>query len=604
MKKRKILLTVFIFICICLFTSISVNAMTREQAVNWTKIQANNGIMYKDSGNGGQCTDFVSAYMNYIVYGDAHYWKNSGGKGFRTYNAKEYFSKTYPVGWQKISNTPDFVPQPGDILCFGAGPSNSFGHVAVAIEGCTVSSMKGVGQNGLANNYAGTPAQYQTMSYYGSWGNFQGVIRPKWDNPEPQPVNLGDNFYAVILHKNSWKPISYDDDGYVRLRTETGTANQVWRFVRQSDGAYVIASTKNNKLLELTAGDTTDGKPVSVGGEDWGGNYQRWYLYEYGGGYIIKSKHYPNLNRVLDLSGGYTADGTSITTVGRNNTAAQIWAIYRGDEIKMKSPHLEVKTENAVTSFSWSDIYGELSYFLHIYKDGVLYKETVIPYGKGCSYSEALLDGNYRVYVAAHNAFYAKDSNTVNFAILDGKIAPSTWIKADKNAYCIGENITLHFGYKHTTSVSLGIDKDGKRYANPEVTGKYTYTYSLTEPGRYSVYVSGWSQNGYEDSKTITFTVFDGSMPISMKNDVDIHDDYYGVNTAIENLFRPAVYSVVSYDSSGRLLDMKNKDIPAGTADVSFTLPRHRNAAYVKVFLWDSLAGMQPLCDSETVSVK
>lgn len=223
--------------------------------------------------------------------------------------------------------------------------------------------------------------------------------------------------------------------------------------------------------------------------------------------------------------------------------------------------------------------------------------------GESCLYSEVLPNGNYTAYVSAINAFYGMDSNTVNFAILDGKIAPSTWIKADKNAYCIGENITLHFGYKHTTSVSFGIDKDGKRYANPEVTGKYTYTYSLTEPGRYSVYVSGWSQNGYEDSKTITFTVFDASIPISMKNDINIRDAEYGVNTVIENLFCPAVYAVAAYDPLGRMIDMKTETVSAGTADISLALPRRQNAVYVKIFLWDSSENMQPLTEMEQLYV-
>lgn len=189
---KKFFLSMFLVLGILTAFSVSAGAMSRNDAVNWVKSQADNGVKYQDSGFGGQCTDFVSAYMNYIVYGDAHYWLNSGHKGFRTYDAKDYFYKTYPDRWQVIPNTPDFVPEPGDILCFNANSSNSFGHVAVAIEGCTASYMNAVDQDGTANNYKGTPARYNyNLPYYSGYGNFQGVIRPHWDeNVKPdQPQN-------------------------------------------------------------------------------------------------------------------------------------------------------------------------------------------------------------------------------------------------------------------------------------------------------------------------------------------------------------------------------------------------------------------------------
>ncbi len=486
-----------------------------------------------------------------------------------------------------------YTPKKGDIIFFGTSS-----HVGLVekVSGNTVYTIEGNVHDGSGKNYGVRRLNYSLSNTY-----IQGYGVPKYSGTEPQPANLGDNFYAVILHKDSWKPISYDDDGYVRLRTETGTANQVWRFVRQSDGAYVIASTKNNKLLELTAGDTTNGKQASVGGEDWGGYYQRWYLYEYGGGYIIQSKHYTNLNRVLDLDNSNTNDGTAILTYQRNNGRNQVWAIYQGDEIKMKSPQLEVKTEKSVTTLNWNDIYGELSYFVHIYKDGLLYKETVIPYGQGCSYSESLPDGNYTAYVAAHNAFYAKDSNTVSFSVLNGEKAPDTWIKADKNTYYVGDSVVFNFGYKYTTSVSLGIDKDGKRYANPEVTGKTSYSYLLPETGTYSVYVSGWSQSGYQDSKRIEITVKE--RPPEINSSIETYSNSYIVKTGITSLKQSAVYVTVLYSEEGELLDIQTLSLSSDAVTADIALPKHPDAKYIKVFLWDSLDNMEPLCDSETITL-
>lgn len=506
MNRKLVVLIGIIVTIFCTFT-VSVNAISRDSAVQWAKTQANNGIMYEDSGYGGQCTDFVSAYMNYIVYGDAHYWKNSGGKGFRTYDAKEYFNQSYPNGWQKISNTPDFVPQPGDILCFDASSSNVYGHVAVAIEGCTVSSIKGIGQDGLANNGHGTPAQYQTMSYYGGWGNFQGVIRPKWDTTTPteQPVDLGTDFYAVILNKACWKPITCDDDNYIRLRTETGSANQVWLFRRQSDGSYTIASAQNKKLLEMTLGDTTDGNQVSVGGEDWGGNYQRWFIYEYGGGYIIKSHHYVGLNRVLDLQNNNSADGAHITTFTRNNSAAQIWAIYKGDEVQLNAPALSVKQTNSSVSFTWNEVYGEKRYDVKIWNGKYLEGEAYhIKWGASSPYTLNLPAGHYEAYVDATNEFLVKRSNVVTFDIKQPSVTPS----------------------------------------------------------------------------------------------LDTSRSVYKINTSVADLLQNAVCTAVLYTSDGVPLETDSINLQSGSASAFFAFAKDCRAEYIKIFLWDSLNGMKPLCES------
>ena len=100
---------------------------------------------------------------------------------------------------------------------------------------------------------------------------------------------------------------------------------------------------------------------------DWGGNYQRWFIYEYGGGYIIKSHHYVGLNRVLDLQNNNSTDGTHIVTFTRNNSAAQIWAIYKGDEVQLKAPTLSVKPINSSVTFTWNEVYGEKRYDVKIW---------------------------------------------------------------------------------------------------------------------------------------------------------------------------------------------------------------------------------------------
>lgn len=141
-------------------------------------------------------------------------------------------------------------------------------------------------------------------------------------------IDIGTGVYGVILNTAYWKPISNDDDCFVRLDSENGTASQVWRFDRQSDGSYLISSAKDGRVLEMYCGTTTNGNPVAAWGDDWGGAYQRWYIYKQGNGYILLNKHYSDLNMVLTLSNNDNTDGTEICTWTRNDETSQIWSIY------------------------------------------------------------------------------------------------------------------------------------------------------------------------------------------------------------------------------------------------------------------------------------
>jgi len=234
---------------------------------------------------------------------------------------------------------------------------------------------------------------------------------------EELPLNIGDDFYATILHTESWKPITRDEDGFIRLRSEKGSASQVWRFRRQDDGSYTIASTGDNKLLEMYCGITDNNNPVAVCNEDWGGAYQRWYIFKQGDGYVLQSKHYTSMNRVLTLQGFDTFDGMAVQTCVRTNLSTQIFSIYQGSDIQMKSPTLSSVTDGVMTTFSWNDIYGESGYDLLIYKDGNLYNSIRIISGNRCTHTQYLPIGNYTAYVQAFNAYEYKQSDTISISI-------------------------------------------------------------------------------------------------------------------------------------------------------------------------------------------
>ncbi len=242
-------------------------------------------------------------------------------------------------------------------------------------------------------------------------------------NPAPTPVNIGDDFCALILNTAYWKPITNDPDGYVRLRTETGSANQLWHFDRQDDGSYVISSAEDGAALEVSTGNTAYGTPVAAAVPDWGGNYQRWYICQQGAGYVFVSKHYSGLNLTMTLAQNQSADGTSLITQVRDNSSPQIWSIYGTDDVQLTSPSLTVYPGDSTsnTTFCWHEVYGELRYDIKIWNGTYWVGDAYhIKNGVTSGYELQLPAGYYEVYVDAINYYDCKMSNVVAFTVKEG----------------------------------------------------------------------------------------------------------------------------------------------------------------------------------------
>lgn len=229
------------------------------------------------------------------------------------------------------------------------------------------------------------------------------------------PANLGDDFIAPILNKEHWKIIE-NNNGIVQTANETGTANQLWRFERQSDGSYKISSCLDGRCLDVAYASSAAGAKIcAVESND--SDAQRWYIYEESGGYILKAKC---TDCVLDLHNNDPTNGNQLQTYTGNGTGAQIWAIYRGEECLLKAPTLSVHIGDttSATKFTWTEVYGERCYDIKIWKDKIWEGDAYhVEWGAASGYEITLPAGTYQAYVDANNYFECRMSNVVTFTV-------------------------------------------------------------------------------------------------------------------------------------------------------------------------------------------
>ena len=118
-----------------------------------------------DGVSGVQCVDLIKMYLNKV------FGLTPGAWG----NAKDYYenynnNSVLKANFDRIANTPSFVPQKGDIAVFGTGLGNKYGHICIATE-------EGDTHNFYSYdlNWNGKTVHKVQHTYKG----FLGVLRPK-----------------------------------------------------------------------------------------------------------------------------------------------------------------------------------------------------------------------------------------------------------------------------------------------------------------------------------------------------------------------------------------------------------------------------------------
>ena len=120
--------------------------------------------------------------------------------------------------------------------------------------------------------------------------------------------------------------LTNESDSNVVMHNETGCAEQIWKFTKNSDNSYKIINCKTGKALDSGG---ANGNVYTY--DDCDNDYQSWYICGESGAYYLKPK---NSNKVLDITSGSVSDGANVQIYDWNGTTAQKIQIWRLDNYK------------------------------------------------------------------------------------------------------------------------------------------------------------------------------------------------------------------------------------------------------------------------------
>ena len=154
------------------------------------------------------------------------------------------------------------------------------------------------------------------------------------------PENLGTDFYAYIINTEAWKMLTNESDNNVVMHNETGYAEQIWKFTKNSDNSYKIINCKTGKALDSGG---ANGNVYTY--DDCDNDYQSWYICGESGAYYLKPK---NSDKVLDITSGSVNDGANAQIYDWNGTTAQKFQIWKLDYTPLLSGDLN--SDNTLTA--------------------------------------------------------------------------------------------------------------------------------------------------------------------------------------------------------------------------------------------------------------
>ena len=255
------------------------------------------------------------------------------------------------------SNSKDNIPIGADVFfgnrnikCGSCG--NYCGHIGIYV---------GNGEMVHASGGKVLKSKLTYVSNYRGWGYHGGINIVDGGSGGGTTTNLGDDFYAFIIKKNTWKHLGISNEN-VCIAPEGNDSispKQIWHFVRQSDNSYIIMNEYNGKCLDAWGAKTTDETNVALFGNHGGAN-QRWFVYGPSYSCNIKASY---CDLYLDSYYNGSDPGNNIQVCRKNNSEAQNFVIYHltKDGLNYSKPaspnkvSVNVSVSSNTINISWSE---------------------------------------------------------------------------------------------------------------------------------------------------------------------------------------------------------------------------------------------------------
>ncbi len=202
----------------------------------------------RDGAYGAQCMDLYNQYQQEVI--------NVNPRGAKY--AKDVWDTYDKNVFTKIVNTPEFVPQLGDVAVWIANPSNSeLGHISICTGKGDTNTFESFDQNWDKKQYC----RYVTHNYY---GGFAGVLRPKsmQTNTIKYTPGLYQTLYVMKIRDGVWGKVKTKDelsqDGKNNSNNSgnylAGTNFNALEIINSADGSvwargisgYICIADKNN----------------------------------------------------------------------------------------------------------------------------------------------------------------------------------------------------------------------------------------------------------------------------------------------------------------------------------------------------------------------
>jgi surface antigen len=211
---------------------------TQAQAKQW--ILASVGKGYDTDGYyGRQCKDYANAYANFH------------GHPLQPSNANATWTIAQDPFWQKLANTPTFLPQVGDIVVWGAWTGNPYGHIGVVLD-ANLNTFRSVDQNWFnANSTTGSPAAIVSHNYTNP--RVVGFLRPTYSAAAQGEEMIANADQAIKIYK-MLRPngggSQGEIDGTAGKRTFANFLNDAQAEINARDASL---RNQNARLAELQA---------------------------------------------------------------------------------------------------------------------------------------------------------------------------------------------------------------------------------------------------------------------------------------------------------------------------------------------------------------